>query len=280
MKVAVLGTGTMGAPMARNLLRAGHDVVVWNRTREKTETLEADGAQVANSPKEAVSSAEVVLTMLRDGDAVEQAVQPALGSFADDAIWMQASTVGVRAAERLLRPAGENGVTFVDAPVLGTKEPAEKGELVVLASGPEWCRERLVPIFDAIGKRTLWLGEAPAGSRLKLVVNTWVVGFVEALAETIAAARALEVDPEWFFDAISGGPMDAPYARLKGRMMIAEQFPTSFSLELAHKDARLVLEEAGIDLPAVAAAARQSERAIEAGHGGEDLAAVYLASKP
>jgi 3-hydroxyisobutyrate dehydrogenase len=270
----------MGAAMARNLLRAGHDVVLWNRTREKAEALERDGARVADSAAGAVTEADVALTMLSDGKAVEQAASPALDVFPEGAVWVQASTVGLRATERLLGLAAERGIAFVDAPVLGTKEPTEKGELLVLASGPQPCRDRLAPIFDAIGKRTMWLGEAPAGSRLKLVLNTWIVGFVEALAETIAAARALDVDPETFFEAISGGPLDAAYARLKGRMMIAEDFPPSFALALAHKDARLVLEETGITLPAVEDAAEQLARALEAGHGEEDLAAVYLASKP
>src|SRR5438128_136755 len=147
MKVAVLGTGIMGAPMARNLVRAGNDVTVWNRTRAKAEAVE--GARVADSPKEAVAAAEVALTMLADGNAVEQTMRDALTALPREAVWIQSSTVGVGATERLQELAAEHGVAFVDAPVLGTKKPAEDGSLVVLASGPEDVRERVQPVFDA-----------------------------------------------------------------------------------------------------------------------------------
>src|SRR4051812_24419575 len=182
MVVAVLGTGTMGAPMARNLVDAGLEVRVWNRSIEKARAVE--GASVFDDAAEAVSGADFFVTMLADGDAVEEVVS---GGVLDGAgAWLQMSTVGLDAYERLAELAADAGVAFVDAPVVGTKQPAEKGELTVLASGPRDVRERARPVFEAVGARTVELGDAGEGTRLKLVINSWLVIMVEGLAETIA----------------------------------------------------------------------------------------------
>jgi 3-hydroxyisobutyrate dehydrogenase len=274
MRVAVLGTGTMGAPIAANIARAGHDVVVWNRTREKAEAV--SGVDVAGRPADAARNADVVMTILSDAEAVETAVREIDSLPA----WIQSSTVGIDATEHLKSMASERGATFVDAPVAGTKQPAERGELLVLASGPEEARPVCTPIFDAIGSNTLWLGEAGAGSRFKLVLNTWLVGVLEALGETIALARALGFEPQQFLDAIRGGGTDMPYAHLKGKLMLEEEFPTAFSARLAGKDANLALraaQAAGLELPGLAAAADQLARAVDLGHGEDDMAAVYMA---
>jgi 3-hydroxyisobutyrate dehydrogenase len=200
-----------------------------------------------------------------------------------DAVWLQTSTVGVAAIERLAALAAEHHVALVDAPVLGTKQPAEKGELLVLAAGPPELRPRCAPVFDAIGSQTHWIGGEPgAASRLKLVLNSWLAGIVEALSETIALARAIGVEPAQFLDVLDGTPLGMPYAQLKGRPMAAMRFDdVAFPLALAHKDVRLVLEAArgaGVELPLLEAAEHQFERAIELGHGDEDMAAVHYAS--
>jgi 3-hydroxyisobutyrate dehydrogenase len=277
--VAFLGTGIMGAPMARNIARAGMPVRAWNRTRAKAEPLGDDGIEVVDSPADAVGGADVVVTMLADGDAVAATMEAALGAMDDDAVWAQMSTVGLDAAERLSGMASERGVAYVDAPVLGTRQPAEEGKLVVLAAGPRDALERCRPVFDAVGAKTIELGETGQGTRLKLVVNTWVVGIVENLAETIALARALDLDPGLFFAAIEGGGLDLPYAHLKGQLMVEEKFePPAFPLRLALKDAKLIVDAArktGLELPLVEAVRAQFERAAEAGHGDEDLAAAY-----
>jgi 3-hydroxyisobutyrate dehydrogenase len=282
MRIAVLGTGVMGFPMARNLAAAGHEVRAWNRTRDRAEPLAADGIAVAGDVAEAVAGAEVVITMLADAAAVEAVADPLLDAVGADTVWWQASTIGIAAIERLGERAQAAGVPLVDAPVLGTKGPAEEGKLIVLASGPEDARERVDPLFDAIGAKTLWLGEAGAGSRLKLVINTWLLALTEGLAEAIALAEALDVDPQTFLDAIDGGPMGVPYANMKGKLMIEGDFPPSFPLELALKDARLALaaaEEQGLRLGALAAIAEQMERAVDAGHGKADMAATIHASR-
>jgi 3-hydroxyisobutyrate dehydrogenase len=281
--VAVLGTGIMGAPMARNLLAAGFGVRAWNRTAEKAEALAGDGAEVAGTPLEAATGADAVVTMLADGAAVEAAMNGPNGALAalDGAPWIQMSTIGVAATERLKATAAEREAPFVDAPVLGTKQPAEEAQLVVLASGPEDEHERCTPIFDAVGRNTLWLGHAGAGSRLKMVVNLWILSSVETLGEIVGLARALDVDPESFLGAIDGGPLSMPYAEVKGRAMIDGEFPPSFELALARKDAELVLEAAAdLELPVAQAVAVQFRRAEEMGYGEEDMAAVARVSNP
>ena len=281
--VAVLGTGIMGAPMARNMAAAGLSVSAWNRTLEKAEPLRSDGVQLADSPAEAVRDRDAVVTMLTDGEAVEAVMAGdggVLAAMGDDSIWIQTSTVGLRAIERLSELAAEAGVPFVDAPVLGTKQPAEQGELLVLASGPDDARERCRPVFDAIGKKTLWLGEAGAGTRLKLVLNSWLLALTAGLGETLALARALDVDPGQFLETIDGAPMGSPYAQLKGKAMIEHSYEPSFPLGLAEKDAALILEAAepeGLDPRIARAVGERFARAAELGHGEEDMAAVHEA---
>jgi 3-hydroxyisobutyrate dehydrogenase len=263
MRVALLGTGTMGAGMARNLLAAGHEVRVWNRTRERAEGL---GATVADSPAEACDGAEVVITMLADGPAVEAATE---GLSFDGAVWAQMSTIGVEATERLAR--GE----FVDAPVLGSRPQAEAGELTVLASGPfERCR----PVLEAVG-RIVDLGPEPgAGTRMKLVLNHWVIALVEGLAETVLLAERLGLEPQAFLDIIDGGPMGPPYAKLKGTNMVERRYEPNFSLALARKDADLIAAVAD-DLPLARLISERMGRAIEAGRGDEDFSAVVEAGR-
>jgi 3-hydroxyisobutyrate dehydrogenase len=280
-QVAVLGTGIMGGPMARNLARATHNVTVWNRTVQKAAALEEDGARVAPTPVDAVRDAEIVLTMLADGRAVEETLieSGALNVMPQGALWIQSSTIGVAASERLAALAGERGITFVDAPVLGTKKPAEEGQLFMLASGPEEARERCQPVFDAISRGHVWLGEAGRGTALKLVANSWILCTIENLSETFVLAQTLGVDPRSFLEAISGGGMDMPYAHLKGEAILNQDFPPSFPLAHARKDVALILDAAGdVELPLVRATLQQFDRAFELGHGDQDMSAVYYAT--
>jgi 3-hydroxyisobutyrate dehydrogenase len=245
--VAVLGTGTMGAGMVRSLRRAGLPVRMWNRDAAKAEALTGTGAEACGSPAEAAAGADVVLTVLFDADAAIDVVRraaPAAGTT-----WLQCSTVGVEGADRTAAVAAELDLVLVDCPVLGTKEPAEKGALVMLASGPEEQREPLAPVLDALGSKTLWLGSAGAGSRLKMACNAWLFMVTAGVAQSIALARGLGVDPQQFLAAIEGGPLDTPYAHVKGGLMLDGQFPVSFGLTGATKDARLIqqaLRSAGV----------------------------------
>jgi 3-hydroxyisobutyrate dehydrogenase len=283
-RVAFLGTGTMGLPMARNLAKAGFELRAWNRTSDRAAPLADEGAHVAADPREAADGCDVLITMLSDTVAVLDSAAAALSSLETDATWVQMSTIGLEGAMLCEEAATEAGVQFVDAPVLGTREPAEKGELVVLASGPSEARARLEPLFDVLGKRTLWLGDAGQATRAKVVINSWIVGVVAVLAETVALAESLDVDPQVFFDAVQGGALDLPYARIKGRAMIDKAFgDPSFRLSLSRKDAELVLDGAGrgrLELPVMEAVRERLRRAEEEGHGDEDMAATYWATAP
>jgi len=273
----------MGLPIARNLARAGFDVRAWNRSPEKAGPLTGDGATIASTPAEAAAESEAILTVLADTSAVIDSMEGddgALAGAADGVTWIQMSTIGIEGTERCAELADSRGAVLVDAPVLGTKQPAEQGELVVLASGPDETREHVDPVFAAIGKKTMWLGEAGAGTRVKLVTNSWVLSIVEAAAETVALAEGIGVDPARFLEAVEGGPLDLTYLRLKARAMIERKFEPSFRLTLAAKDARLVLEAAerhDLELPLLEVIAeRLAEGASE--HGDEDMAATYLTS--
>jgi 3-hydroxyisobutyrate dehydrogenase len=284
--VAVLGAGgTMGMGMAVNIARSGLPLIAWNRTREKAEPLVEHGARLVDTPAEAGAEADVIVTMLTDGGAVLAAMQGKQGALSragEGCVWVQMSTIGEHATRRCMELAHEAGVGFVDAPVLGTKQPAAEGKLVVMASGPPQLRKHAQPIFDAVAQRTLWVGEAGAGSRLKLVTNAWIVAVVEGAAETIALAEGLGLDPALFLEAIEGGPLDAPYGRMKAKAMIDRDFTPAFALKLATKDAMLADESArehGLDLPALKAISERMQQAV-AEHGEEDLSAVYLSSAP
>ncbi|MFD6417272.1 NAD(P)-dependent oxidoreductase [Streptomyces sp. NPDC060194] len=285
--VAVLGTGIMGFAMARNLARAdGFEVRAWNRTRAKAEPLAADGARVADTPAEAVEGADVVLTMLYDGPSVREAIGQAAGALREGAVWLQMSTVGADGVGPLARAAVQHGLLFVDAPVLGTKEPAEQGKLTVLAAGDPAARTSADRVFDAIGQRTVWLaGDAADGpaSRLKLVVNSWVLALINATGESVALAQGLGVDPRYFLDAVAGGPLDAGYLRAKAETILAGDFPPSFAVSAARKDAGLIAaaaREAGVRVDLAEAAGERLRRAEEQGHGAEDASAAYFASFP
>ncbi len=283
--VSVLGTGIMGAAMARNLVRAGHTVRVWNRSRDKAEQLAAEGVQVADTPPNAVHGADVVVTMLLDGPTVAEVMRQAAPALGAGTAWVQSATVGVDAAKRLAGFAHEHGVVFFDAPVLGTRQPAEAGQLVVLAAGPIQTRGRVTPVLDAVGSRTVWTGENGAdasATRLKLVANSWVLALNNAVGEALALATGLGVDPQDFLDCVEGGPLDMGYLRAKADLVRDDHlWPASFAVASAEKDARLVVEAAqahGVRLDVAAAGAERLRRAAELGHAEKDMAAAYHAS--
>jgi len=280
MRIAVLGTGLMGGPITRRLAEAGHEVRAWNRTRERAEGL---GCVVVDAPAEAVADAELVVTMLADGPTVEAVVREAAPSFVEGALWTQTSTVGIDWAKRLGALAAESRLVYVDAPVLGTRAPAEQGQLVVLLSGPESARATCEAVLPAFARKLVWLGEeVGAASALKLVLNHWILNTIVSVAETVALAQALGVDPEQFLESIAGGNMDMPYAHLKTGAILSGNLEPSFTLRLAAKDTELILDaaaQAGVDLGLARTTLERMERAIELGHGDEDMAAVYYATR-
>jgi 3-hydroxyisobutyrate dehydrogenase len=280
VRVTVLGTGIMGSAMARSLLAAGLRTTVWDRS--PSAALSDAGAQVAASPDEAVRDADIVITMLPTADVVNSVVfgEGVAEGFAEGAVWAQMGTIGVAATEETARRLGQlrPSVMFVDAPVSGSKGPAEGGQLLILASGPPEAAAIAAPAFYAIGRKTVWLGEAGHGSRMKLVVNAYMAALIEGVAEALDLANRLGIDASKLEEVIEGGPLDAPIADAKLHKMEGGDFAPEFPLEWALKDVDLALEAAGGDsLPLLTALSRQWRAAVDAGHGREDVSAAVLA---
>ncbi|MGN7132279.1 NAD(P)-dependent oxidoreductase [Rhodococcoides corynebacterioides] len=280
--MAVIGIGTMGAGMAASILRAGHDLSVWNRTAERTTDLVNSGARASTDPADCARDADVVITMLYDEAATADSAAEFLPAMRDGAVWMQSATVGPAGARRLADLAARHDVAMLDAPVLGTKAPAEQGTLTALVSGPDSLHETVRPVLEAIAMKTVSAGAEPgAASALKLACNAMVATLTAATAQSVAIARHLGVDPTLFLQALDGGPIGAPYTQLKGTAMIEREFTPSFGVDGVVKDLDLMIDatdtSAGRLLGAVRAAfADASDR----GHGSDDMASVIDAFAP
>jgi 3-hydroxyisobutyrate dehydrogenase len=274
--VAVLGIGSMGHGMATSALRAGIPTIVWSRERAATRDLVELGAEVAETAADAARRAAIVVTMVTDADAVisiahDQGMLVALGP---SAIWVQMSTIGVAGIERVaaMVDAERPDVTLLDAPVSGSKVPAEQGQLTIFASGPDEVRARVAPLFEALGQRTIWVGGVGAGSRLKLVNNTWLAFTAEAVATSIALARRLGLETEKVVDALGGGPLVSPWQAAKLQRIAKDDYSTQFALSLALKDVHLALQAANDDrFSALASLADEWQQAVDDGLGNQDL---------
>ena len=282
VRVAVLGIGIMGSAMARNLVSAGLRTTIWDRSPTATAPLADAGALVAASPVEAVRDAQVVITMLPTADVVTSVIfdDGVAGALPEGAAWAQMGTIGLAETTGVSSRLGElrPDVMFVDAPVSGSKGPAEAGQLLILASGPSAAAAAVAPVFSAIGRRTVWLGEAGQGSRMKLAVNAYMSILIEGVAEALELAGRLGIDDAKLAEAIEGGPLDAPIADAKLHKMERGDFAPEFPLEWALKDVDLAISAAGDDeLPLLAALSRQWHAAVDAGHGREDVSAARLA---
>jgi 3-hydroxyisobutyrate dehydrogenase len=280
--VAVLGTGIMGSAMARNLAAARLPTAVWDRSHEAAAVLAGAGSRVAASPGEAVAGAQVVITMLPTAEAVESVVFAGgvAEAFGRGAVWAQMGTIGATATASLADRLGRQrpDVVFVDAPVSGSKGPAEAGQLLILASGPPAAQQVLEPVFSVIGRKTVWLGQAGQGSAMKLVVNAYLAALIEGVAEALELATRLGIDPAALAAAIEGGPLDAPLADAKLHKMESGDYAPEFPLEWALKDVDLAIEAAGGDqLPLLRALSRQWRAAVDAGYGRQDISAARLA---
>ena len=271
----------MGAGMARSLLHEGFAVRVWNRSPEKARPLADDGAVVASSPGEAVKGADVVLSMLFDVDAVLDVLRQAAAELKPDAVVLQSSTVGAKGMAAVATLAEELHLRVLDAPVLGTKQPAEQGKLVVLASGDSALRLAVAPVFEAIGSRTVWAGdELGQASALKLACNAWVATITAGTAQSLALATSAGLDPQLVLDAIQGGPTDTPYMHVKGKAMIEKNYDVSFALDGVRKDLDLMsaaASESGVNSALLDALRSTFASASEQGHGDDDMASVISA---
>ncbi|MEA2502425.1 MAG: 3-hydroxyisobutyrate dehydrogenase [Actinomycetota bacterium] len=279
--VAVLGIGTMGHGMAISALRAGIPTIVWNREPDATRDLAGLGAEVAESAADAARRAAIIVTMVTDTDAVVSIAsdQGMLAAVSPGGIWVQMSTIGVAGIEQVAAMVDDQrpDVTLVDAPVSGSKEPAEKGQLTIFASGPDEVRLRVAPLFDALGQRTIWVGPVGAGSRVKIVNNTWLAFAAEGVAASVALARRLGLETQTVVDALGGGPLMSPWQSAKLQRIAKGDFSAQFALSLALKDVHLALQAADNRLAVLACLADEWQRVVDQGLGDQDLTVVTRA---
>ncbi|MDQ1214953.1 NAD(P)-dependent oxidoreductase [Pantoea anthophila] len=276
-EVAVLGLGAMGHAFAANLLKKGFTVYGWNRTRARGEDLLDAGLQLADTPDEAVRQADVVIAMLADGDTTEQVLHQVKEALKQGATLCQMGTIGVEKTDALIAffAGARPDLLFIDAPVSGTKAPAENAQILVLASGDQSRAQAAEAVFAAIGKGTQWLGEAGKSSRMKLVINSWLIGMMQSLAESTQLAAQFGFSTDDLWQVLEGGPLAAPYAKMKLEMMARDDYTPQMHLIWALKDARLALDAAETPLPALENISRLWQQAVDEGHGEEDLAVIY-----
>jgi 3-hydroxyisobutyrate dehydrogenase len=224
-----------------------------------------------------VLGADVVITMLPTAPIILDVVEPLLEDWPGATIWLQMSSVGMAEADQLTEVAGAHGVTLVDAPVSGSTHPAEQGELTILASGPDSARESAEPVFEALGSRVLWVGEAGMGSRLKMAANHWMIAMTAALAESMHLCEAMGLDQQQFIDLLDGGPLGSAYGLQKLDEMKRHSYPAGFPVRLALKDLELVREVEQNSQAAMPLLDVVLERFLAASedHADQDLAAVY-----
>jgi 3-hydroxyisobutyrate dehydrogenase-like beta-hydroxyacid dehydrogenase len=275
--VAVVGLGAMGSRIARRLLVADHDVVVWNRTVEKAAPLVEAGATAASSPAAAAAPAEAVITMVADPAALREVTEGEAGVAAGagaGATVIEMSTVGPDAVRRLASARGE-GAGLLDAPVLGSRAEAEAGTLTIFVGGPGELVERWTPLLSALGS-PLHVGPLGSGAAAKLVANTTLVGTIGVLGEALALADGLGLSREKTFEVLAATPLAAQAERRRGAVE-ADDHPPRFALYLARKDAELVVaaaREVGVDLRLTEAARTWLAESDEAGWGDRDYSAV------
>jgi 3-hydroxyisobutyrate dehydrogenase-like beta-hydroxyacid dehydrogenase len=281
MKVGVLGLGTMGEPMARNLLRAGFDLRVHNRTRDKELALAAEGAERAASPAELAEGLDVLVVCVSDTPDLESVLlDPTHGAMAalpEGSLVIDCSTVAPAAARSLAAEAGKRGIGFVDAPVSGGSEGAIHGSLAVMCGGSDEDFARARPVLEAVGKSITHVGPSGAGQVAKAVNQVLISGTYQAVAEGMVLADRLGVDPERVLDAVSGGAAASWVLSNRARNMIENDYPLGFRMALHRKDLRIALEaarDANLDLSFARQVAATEDALIAEGFADEDMSAI------
>jgi 3-hydroxyisobutyrate dehydrogenase-like beta-hydroxyacid dehydrogenase len=277
--VGFAGLGRMGFPMARNVLRAGFRLLVWNRTAARYAALVDEGAEAVHEPA-SLASADVVVTMLTDGTAVHSVLVESglLADMQPETVVLEMSTAGPAAVARLAAEAEPHGVCVLDAPVSGSVTVAEAGQLFAMVGGDEDAYERATPVLDAMTKGHMLLGPSGAGAAMKLAVNTMIAVTNESLAETLALAQRFGIDPERAYDVLAGGVLASPFLLYKrGAFLDPDAEPVAFTTDLMRKDlslAEALADELDLELPAAAAAAEVLDDATRRGLGQADMASV------
>jgi 3-hydroxyisobutyrate dehydrogenase-like beta-hydroxyacid dehydrogenase len=281
VKVAFVGIGKMGLPMAGNILRGGHDLTVFNRTLSRCDPLRDDGATVASSAAEATRDAEVLVTMLADPAAVEEQIladEHVLADAPDGLIWLEMSTIGPGAARRFASRAADAGVEMLDAPVSGSVTVAEAAALVSMVGGDEAALERARPVLEAMTKAHFYLGASGAGAAMKLAVNTMIAATTVAISEALVLAEAAGIERADAYEVIAAGALASPFIDYKKAAFLdPDGTPPAFALDLMRKDLRLALEQGdAAGLPLLGAGASADVMTLAAGleGGDEDLVRV------
>jgi len=279
-KYGFLGLGIMGGPMALNLLRTGAELRVWNRTRDKCRELEKAGAVVCNSAAEVCAGADITFAMLADPAAARDVFlgpDGALAGLGPGHDYVDMSTVDAGTSCELAAEAARAGARFLEAPVSGSKKPAEEGTLVILAAGDETLYADAAAALEAMGKKRVFLGDVGQGARMKLVVNMIMGGMMTAFGEGLALAGRGGLDPAVLLEVLDAGALANPMFRIKGPVVASGQFPPAFPLKHMQKDLRLALQlgdELVQPLPTAAAANAEFIRARDAGLADLDFSAV------
>ena len=279
--VTVLGAGALGAAMATRLAEGGFDVSLWNRTAARAEKVaaESDRMVAARTLAGAVADAAVVLTVLRDGPAVAAIAKEMLPAMSSSAIWVQVGTVGPADAHKLRDAAASHGIAFLDAPVSGSTPQAQQGALLWLVSGQDTAVNIARPVLERLGKEVSVVGDGLEASALKLVVNTWLAASTVAIADVLKMCDALEVPHETLVRTLQATPLAMTFAFAKIDLMEKQQYPAGFAVDLALKDIELTLQNAKVRLPFLEAVRERLKSTVRAGHGREDVAAVYEAEE-
>jgi 3-hydroxyisobutyrate dehydrogenase-like beta-hydroxyacid dehydrogenase len=280
MRIGFLGLGTMGAPLANNLRRAGHSITVWNRTPSKAEPLVKKGAALARTAKECAQGKDLVFTCVSDEQALEAVLEGpegALAGIGQGDVLVDCSTSGTRLAKSLQARLAERGASFLAAPLLGSKAAAEKAQLVVVVGGPAPARERARPALHAVSARLVELDDAVHAALMKLLVNSVGAAMISAFGEALALGAAGGIDPARFIETLQASGFHSPLYLMKGEQILQKDFAPRFSLALAEKDQRLAQEAAadfGARMPVNAAVRQLMADAVQSGRGDKDLGAV------
>jgi 3-hydroxyisobutyrate dehydrogenase-like beta-hydroxyacid dehydrogenase len=281
-RIGFIGLGIMGRAMAMNLVKAGYQITVYNRTRERTSAFADAGCEVAHSPRALAKAADTVITMVSDPaamDAVLEGPEGVISAFSGGNTLINMSTVSPAYTAALARKCYIAGVNFLDCPVSGSKPAAEAATLVILAGGEKKVVEKFSPVLKAMGRAVIYAGPAPAGTALKLCANLVVAQLTTAITEAAALAQAQGLDPALVFQTLEENPaLNCPYFGLKKKNILDRDYPPAFQLKHMLKDIRFMLAEAAtrkLELPVTSAAAALMAKAERSGYGDKDLSVVH-----
>lgn len=275
MEVGWIGLGKMGIPMAKSLIKAGHLVTVYNRTREKEAPLQKEGAKTATAPRSLVEQADVVFLMISDDEAVKDIFQGENGILAADVkdkIIVNMSTISPEISRKMAAALKEKGNHYLDAPVSGSVMQANEASLVVIAGGEKSIFEKVKPLLEIIGKKAILVGDTGAGNVTKLAVNTFLGVVTQGLAEIINFSRTKDIKPEDLMEILNNSALGSPFVKIKGEAAIQENYNAAFTLSHLTKDLRLA-KEAGFDAP-LGNAAYETFKKAETELGNEDVMAI------